>query len=200
MKIRYSNGFSLSLWNNEYRELIVEEDLISYLTNEGLWIKIRIPPTWNQASSLSKTYDGGSSSNKEALGAEMNLDQPPSASLNPSKNSQNERSVTEVKEINIHDEIVKLKQDIEKHLQKDFCPRLEIQPRFKFVADTFKQIEEHVNRLRERVSNIERSSYEDFDGQEYSEIESTPELSDTYTQTHERKQPEIIPAKKKKKK
>jgi len=50
---------------------------------------------------------------------------PPSS--NSPKYSHNEPTTTKAKEINFQDEIARLKQDIERLLQKDFCKQSEVQ-------------------------------------------------------------------------
>ena len=139
MKIRYSNGFSLSLWNDEYLELIVEEDYISYLTAEGKWIKIRIPATWSQgpSSSHSKVIEDGSSSNNEAMEAGMRREQDSPPRLNPSQENQNEHGMAKAEESGFQEGIAKLKQDIEMLLQKDFCKRTIVESRFDSLGDIF---------------------------------------------------------------
>lgn len=48
IKIRWSSGFSLSLWSKEFSQVLIEDDMIRHPTQEGSWIKIQPPAYWNQ--------------------------------------------------------------------------------------------------------------------------------------------------------
>jgi len=207
MKIRYSNGFSLSLWNDEYLELIVEEDYMSYLTAEGKWIKIRIPSTWSQGSSSShsKVIEDGPSLNNEAIGAGVRDEQAYPTRLNPPKENQNEQLTAIAEESELQDEIAKLKRDIEKLLQKDFCELPDVQSKFDFIGKTFTLIETHHNNLEKRVLHIEKSLHylsggdDDEDDSLIQPIRPLP--LNPYPNTSHNKTPEpIFHTKKKKKK
>jgi len=206
MKIRYSNGFSLSLWNDEYLELLVEEDHISYLSTEGKWIKIRIPSTWSQGSSHSKINDG-SPLNNEAKGAELSNEQTSPPSLDPATRNQNERPATKAEEVNFKDDITKLKQDLEKLLQENFCQLSYVEPKFDFIAQTFKQIETCHNRMNKKVAEIDRFLNQTFNCDEedeeiYSQFETQNPgpITTGYHQKIANSEPDPFFTKKKKKK
>jgi hypothetical protein len=55
MKIRYQNGFSISLWSNEFKEIEVTDEVIKYQTQDGQWIRIKVPSQWSQNSSSSSS-------------------------------------------------------------------------------------------------------------------------------------------------
>ena len=209
MKIRYSNGFSLSLWNDEYLELIVEEDHISYLTVEGKWIKIRISSTWSQGSSSSSQYKVGenaSSSSNEVLEAGVRHEQASPPSLDPPRESHNEHLTTKVEENGLQDEITKLKQDIERLLQKEPCKLYDIEPKFASIKQAFEEIKTYHNRLSRRVYDIERGLCGDFDDlvdeedNQTQPIQLTPLNPYNISQIHDSKKPEPIFSKKTKKK
>jgi len=115
----------LSLWNDEYLKLIVEEDQISYQTMKGKWIKIRIPTMWSQGSSSSsssshsKTNADKSLPNNQGSGREVGRVQVSPPSSNSPKYSHNGQTTTKAKEINFQDEIAKLHK-----ISRGFCKRI----------------------------------------------------------------------------
>ena len=46
MKLRYGNGFSISLWSEEIEEVEIQDLYIRYRTPSGKYIRIMIPTTW----------------------------------------------------------------------------------------------------------------------------------------------------------
>jgi len=204
MKIRYSNGFSLSLWNDEYTELVVEEDHIAYLTTEGKWIKIRIPATWSQGSPHSKINDGSSLSNG-AKGAEISSEQASPLSLDPASRTRNEQSTTKTEEVDFKDDIAKLKQGLEKLLEEDFCQISYVKPRFQFIAQTLEEIKTCHNSLNQRVNKINDHLNQVFkcddedeeDEEDFSQVE-TQKPTPGYYQKSNNKEPDPLFTKTKK--
>lgn len=54
MKIRYSKGFSLSLWSNEIDEVIVTDDQVKFFSLEGKWIKVQLRTYWTRDDNREK--------------------------------------------------------------------------------------------------------------------------------------------------
>ena len=70
MKIRYQNGFSISLWSNEFKEIEITEEVVKYLTQDDQWVRIKVPSQWLQNSSSSSSEPPSPPANE--LGRESN--------------------------------------------------------------------------------------------------------------------------------
>jgi len=48
MKLRFKNGFSISLWNEEVEEVEISDTYVKYKASSCKVITIRIPSTWSK--------------------------------------------------------------------------------------------------------------------------------------------------------
>ncbi len=61
MRLRYGNGFSISLWSEEIQEVLIFDSHISYRTPSGQTITIQVPKSWiKENSSLDDESDESS--------------------------------------------------------------------------------------------------------------------------------------------
>lgn len=186
MKIRFCNGVSISLWETEFEELKIEEGLVSYLSKSKQWIKISVPSLWIRDASAVTTVESSSSSTQSI----PCIDNPVTSQNPPQVKNDNEKKFKDIEE-----DISKLKLSLTQVKEVQYCTMDYAQPKFNFIKNTFDEIQTHYNKMRSKISNIEKylageiefqkmSQIDNFGSQEVIQIQDSQESK---TQTKEKR-------------